>query len=70
MRRRSAWLKDEYRTDPPPRDGSTVLVPYLLTLSVYWDESIRRWVLNHPLQFDTINDGSFVKWKRPREDAP
>jgi hypothetical protein len=64
--RRSSLLRDDYQLARPPKDGSTIIVPHLVMLAVYWDDSIRRWRLKHPLHLDTVNDGGFVKWKRPR----
>jgi hypothetical protein len=57
---------EDFRTTPPPKDGSTIAVPYPLVVEVFWDNSIRRWVLSHAVRIDTL-DREVMRWRRPIE---
>jgi hypothetical protein len=56
-------IRTRYRFDPPPKDGSEIVVPVTLPLTVFWSKDLERWVLTRPLQMETI--GEFVRWRKP-----
>jgi hypothetical protein len=60
--RRCPTIRTNYRFDPPPRDGSNIVVPYTLPLTVYWDAELEQWIVVHPVCIETIDD--FIRWRR------
>jgi hypothetical protein len=52
----------DYRTDAPPMDGSEIVVPCKVVLTVYWDEQLKAWILTRPLHIERFS-GEISKWK-------
>lgn len=62
MTRQRPSIRTKYRVDPPPRDGSSIIVPRSFDLKVYWDRHLRTWVLERPLKIEMIDD--VTRWKK------
>lgn len=58
-------IRTKYRFDPPPKDGSEIVVPKSFPLHVYWDRNLQCWVLSRPLSIETLDD-PIMRWRRPR----
>jgi hypothetical protein len=63
MRQRPS-IRTKMRFDPPPKDGSTIIVARSFELKVYWDRELKQWILTRPLKVETLDD--VIRWRRPR----
>jgi hypothetical protein len=61
MRQRPS-IRTKYRVDQPPKDGTDIVVPYTMALTVYWDAELEQWIVVRPVRIETIND--FIRWRK------